>query len=760
LYESFTGNIGTTIRYEYLPEDVVPRLYLSEAVVDGAGSPIAEGGLPLQAKLISRQSNHQVWQVALPDGPASVAFPLNWWPDWDATVDGVPTACTPMPGSGRASVVLPSGEHAVTLTLHPTPLRRLATWLSAVTAVVSLLAVGAPTVRGQASPSRPRLPRLARAVALALVLAVASLAGPLLGRQATESAAPAVTPAATFFDFSQMPYPHQGPIDFGIAELAAVEFGSQHSSGRTARPGDTIDVVLSWSKLPTTPLTATLSVVSPAQPRHNVDYTLTRITMPVEMTTRMQIELPLDLARGLYLLHLRLRSPAGVLTAHTARGRTMGELFVGALRIPEGAPLAPDTTVVAVYRDLILHDVEVWQETATDLAVRLSWSTQGTPRNWRLSLRVLDATGRLVTQQDHQPGYGYLPTTLWHPGELVVDTARLQIPEGQAPGDYTLRIITYLQATGEGGGEHDSPIQLTTPTLYDIREACCEQTRKGATILCQTPEVALLTVLAPDSIAEGDDLTLQAEWNALLAPARDLSARWQVTAPDGKTVAEVEQPLARGSRSSEWPRFAWVLAHVDLDLPDQLDAGPYNLALTLTDAEGDVKACGVVGDLAILPHPRVFELPDLPTAQTARFGGIVQLLGYETVLDRRNRTLDLTIWWQATASPRADFKRFVHLYDPATESILAQDDAMPRDWQYPTSWWAAGEIVSETIALDIAGIPSGSYRLGIGWYEPTTVTRLPATLADGTPAPAGRVTLEQSVVLRPGDRLRWPWSRP
>ncbi len=33
-YETFTGNIGTTIRYEYLPAAVVPRLYISEAVVD------------------------------------------------------------------------------------------------------------------------------------------------------------------------------------------------------------------------------------------------------------------------------------------------------------------------------------------------------------------------------------------------------------------------------------------------------------------------------------------------------------------------------------------------------------------------------------------------------------------------------------------------------------------------------------------------------------------------------------------------------
>ncbi len=43
LYETFTGNIGTTIRYEYLPEAVVPRLYISEALVDEQGRLLGTG---------------------------------------------------------------------------------------------------------------------------------------------------------------------------------------------------------------------------------------------------------------------------------------------------------------------------------------------------------------------------------------------------------------------------------------------------------------------------------------------------------------------------------------------------------------------------------------------------------------------------------------------------------------------------------------------------------------------------------------------
>ncbi|MBN2389935.1 MAG: hypothetical protein JXR84_04385, partial [Anaerolineae bacterium] len=126
LYETFTGNIGTTIRYEYLPRDVSPRLYISEAVVDGELRPIADGD-GLQAwDLLDRTPIKRVWQMTVGAGGARVAFPLNWWPGWQATVDGVHVEVYPMPGSGRLTISLPAGEHNITLRLRNTPLRTVA----------------------------------------------------------------------------------------------------------------------------------------------------------------------------------------------------------------------------------------------------------------------------------------------------------------------------------------------------------------------------------------------------------------------------------------------------------------------------------------------------------------------------------------------------------------------------------------------------------------------------------------------------------
>ena len=105
----------------------------------------------------------------------------------------------------------------------------------------------------------------------------------------------------------------------------------------------------------------------------------------------------------------------------------------------------------------------------------------------------------------------------------------------------------------------------------------------------------------------------------------------------------------------------------------------------------------------------------------------------------------LTLWWQAATSPTEDYKRFVHLYDPTTENIVAQDDAMPRAWAYPTTWWVVDEVVSETVTLDMSAASPGDYRLGVGWYDPATLDRLPATDAAGQPHPSNRVTLDATV---------------
>ena len=144
-YEWFTGNIGTTISAEYLTPAAVPRPWTSAWLNNGRRDrAVAVAGDLDAATLRTRTATRQTWDViAGPDG-ATLLLPTLYWPGWRAVVDGQPAALSAQPGSGLMTLVVPAGDHVLTLELHRTPVRAAAEWLSlmAVLVVVGLLLVG------------------------------------------------------------------------------------------------------------------------------------------------------------------------------------------------------------------------------------------------------------------------------------------------------------------------------------------------------------------------------------------------------------------------------------------------------------------------------------------------------------------------------------------------------------------------------------------------------------------------------------------
>ncbi len=107
--------------------------------------------------------------------------------------------------------------------------------------------------------------------------------------------------------------------------------------------------------------------------------------------------------------------------------------------------------------ELVGYRVEIFpQETpggdrAGDiLQVRLYWRTSRMVKwDYALSLRLLDAAGRLVSRQDAaHPVLSSYPTSLWTPGEVVGDFYELPLPPGSGP--VTLHLLPYRT---EGPGQ-------------------------------------------------------------------------------------------------------------------------------------------------------------------------------------------------------------------------------------------------------------------------------------------------------------------
>jgi hypothetical protein len=634
-YELFTGNIGTTIRYEYLPRETSPRLFTSDALIEPGAPPQA---IPLAGDLneavqTQRRPIERVWHVRAGDEGATLAFPLLYWPGWRAWVDGQSTPVNAVPGSGYLSLTVPPGEHTVRLRLGPTPLRARAETLSLLTLFLLLASTlwQAKNTR-HATHSTPYVSRFTFYVLRFTPMLLTLLLGLLL--LASRSSSVDDTANDLTMDFAVMPYLHHNPdgVDFsGQARLSSYTLSADQPA-----PGDVLTVTLAWDSSEQTVdgKHVTLRLVSPAEHLqddllHNAPYTLAEDSAPLAPTTIHRLHVPENLPRGLYLLQLSLRGPGGDLPPRTPSGAGRGPLYLRPVRITQGAPLSPDAPVLALAGpDMRLHATESSATHSNALRLDLEWSiVRRLAVNYGVSVRLLDPQGNTRVSRDTQPGYGFAPTSLWRPGERIADRYVLPLPDDLPPGDgYRLAIVFY-----------------------------------------------------------------------------------------------------------RFPSLAQVA---------QVTLGPFALPLE--------------SPVVFAPPDRSFELPSVSRSLNVVFadpaGGAesisIRLLGYDLTTDAPLvpcPSLSLTLWWLAQRQPQEDYTVFVHLFDPETEAISVQHDAMPRQGRYPTSGWLAGEVVSDTIQLSLDDVPPGDYRLAVGLYVVATSTRLPIVAPSGVPLRDGRLVLPEEI---------------
>ncbi|MEE8389234.1 MAG: 6-pyruvoyl-tetrahydropterin synthase-related protein, partial [Anaerolineae bacterium] len=261
LYELFAGNIGSTIRYEWLPNTADPRPYTSDALVEPGALPraIPLDGASLQATLVEREPIRQTWRVWGDGG--GIAFPLLHWPGWTARVDGEPVEVWPVEGSGYLALEVPPGEHTVILRLGRTPVRAVAEAVS-LCALVTLVVV---LLRARPRIRWPVVARYATIVVLPLLALLLLVQKPGFSEKTRFLSANGTSDLT--MDFIQMPYLHHNPggVDFGgVARLTGYTL-----SAKELAPGDTLTVTLDWAQMDRA-YTATVHLVSPAVVRHDV----------------------------------------------------------------------------------------------------------------------------------------------------------------------------------------------------------------------------------------------------------------------------------------------------------------------------------------------------------------------------------------------------------------------------------------------------------------------------------------------------------
>jgi hypothetical protein len=146
------------------------------------------------------------------------------------------------------------------------------------------------------------------------------------------------------------------------------------------------------------------------------------------------------------------------------------------------------------------------------------------------------------------------------------------------------------------------------------------------------------------------------------------------------------------------------------------------------------RMAGVYGD------PRIVQAKDEAT-----------LLGYDVddTWAVPGGVLLLTLYWQADHRPIFSYKVFAHVTDGGDGGrMLAQADSEPGCGELPTNRWEAGAPVVDRHAIFLpADMPSGTYSLDVGLYEPRTNLRM--DVLDSAGNPAGNSLLLDGVTVRP-----------
>lgn len=134
----------------------------------------------------------------------------------------------------------------------------------------------------------------------------------------------------------------------------------------------------------------------------------------------------------------------------------------------------------------------------------------------------------------------------------------------------------------------------------------------------------------------------------------------------------------------------------------------------------------------IIGPERLFVRPEIDVEVDAAFEDRVRLLGYDEAVVSAESRLTQTLYWQAIVEKSRSVKYFLHVTD-ADGNVVAQADAMHRNWAYPNYEWASAEIVPDTVEIDMSDVPAGDYQLSIGLTDLDTSERLPIKDSNGSP---------------------------
>jgi len=410
----------------------------------------------------------------------------------------------------------------------------------------------------------------------------------------------------------------------------------------------------------------------------------------------------------------------------------------------------PPSGVAGFYSNglnLLTYEIATREMAADDsLLVQSNWrapqSVNPSGGDFRETVRLVDADGLLWSPKTAVSPRWYrqpTPTYAWAREQFANSQLLIEPIPGTPPGLYTIQLVLFDEDTL-------APVPLVDgQTTYNLGTVQVTRPQETAVLepqypLDQTWDGVVLTGVSLDreAAAPGDPFLLSLYWQVDEAPTEDATARLSLVDEEGTDVFTQGLPPVRADFStSQWQTDDIWLGQHPFRLPVALESGEYEWTLQWCVADECEDSVPALGSLTINAPEHLFTAPSLDVETNAQLGEIVTLLGINGIHpssnDQRSYILHppLSLIWQADGETTTSYRVFVHLVDE-NRQIVAQSDGEPAAWTRPTTSWLPGEIILDEHNLSLENVPSGSYQLNIGMYDPDTGVRL--ALDDGETA--------------------------
>jgi|GEM_PF-6498106 len=247
------------------------------------------------------------------------------------------------------------------------------------------------------------------------------------------------------------------------------------------------------------------------------------------------------------------------------------------------------------------------------LAVDLLWRSLGDAApNYAVFTHLLNAHDKLVAQDDDWPDHANLPTSVWFPGDTLVDHYYIAVPPSLPPGVYTL--ATGMYQRGKPGqlpatGKHAAGDQVVLGTVKVIGAdhtygPAVSPPPRSADFGSQ---IALVGAGATtESARAGSTATVNLVWLAMTRPNADYTAFVHLLDDNGKVVAQHDSPPLAGTYPTHfWDPGDRVGDSIGVPLPANLPAGTYRIEVGLYQPTTGVRLTTSTGSSIIIGTIRV-----------------------------------------------------------------------------------------------------------------------------------------------------------